>query len=142
MAALPPVARGLMIHRAAGDEVAVYRFYDADERLLYVGISKDPMTRWQEHMGRKWWRNVTSYEVRWHQSRAEARAEEKRAMAEEEPVHNIHSAPRYGAYCRAAAQSPEARASRAARAQQIAAGVSGAQRRKAEEAAKKGQADG
>lgn len=112
---LPPALRARMIHRATGDEVAVYRFYDANDRLLYVGISKDPMNRWQEHMGRRWWADVVSYEVRWHPSRADARTEEKRAMADEDPVYNIHSAPRHGAHWRAALAAPEAQASRAAR---------------------------
>lgn len=128
VAALPSVMQGAMIHRAAGEEVAVYRFHGADGRLLYVGISKDPLVRWQEHMGRRWWTKVASYEVRWHPSRADARAEEKRAMADESPVYNIHSAPRHGAHWRAALGTPEARASRAARAQQIAKGLRGTKR--------------
>lgn len=125
---LPPVVKARMIHRATGDEVAIYRLYDASERLLYVGISKDPLTRWQEHMGRRWWTKVVRYELRWHPSRADARAEEKRAMADEEPLHNIHSAPRHGAHWRAAARASEAQAGRAARAQQIGAGLRGVKR--------------
>lgn len=129
---LPPVAQGRMIHRAAGEEVAVYRLFDNAGRLLYVGISKDPFNRWQEHAGKRWWPEVASYEARWHATRADARAEEKRAMGAEGPVHNIHSAPRHGAYWRAALGTVEARASRAARAQQIGAGLSGASRKKQE----------
>ncbi|WP_406164152.1 GIY-YIG nuclease family protein [Streptomyces canus] len=122
-----------MIHRATGDEVAVYRLFADSGQLLYVGISKDPMNRWQEHSANSWWRRVASYEVRWHPTRAEARAEEKEAMASESPVHNIHSAPRHGSYWRAALNTPEAVASRAARAQQIAKGMRGSKRPKAEE---------
>lgn len=121
-----------MIHRADGDEVAVYRLFDSEGRLLYVGISKDPMNRWQEHRGNSWWRQVASYEVRWHPTRAEARVEEKEAMASESAQHNIHSAPRHSAHWRAAANTPQAVASRAARAQQIAKGMRGSKRPKAE----------
>ena len=132
-----------MIHRAEGDEVAVYRLFDKEGRLLYVGISKDPMNRWQEHRANGWWRRVASYEVRWHPTRAEARAEEKTAMASEDALHNIHSAPRHGSYWRAAMNTPEAVASRAARAQQIAKGLRGTKRpAKKEDAADDGSTPG
>jgi predicted GIY-YIG superfamily endonuclease len=122
-----PVVHGTVVHRAAGDEVAVYRLFDGAGNLLYVGISKDPFVRWQEHQSKAWWRRVARYEVQWFPSRAEARAEEKRAMADDGAAHNVHSAPRYGAHMKAALNTPAARASRA-------------QRRKAAEAARKSEA--
>lgn len=126
--------RAPMIHRAKGDEVAVYRLFNDAGQLLYVGISKDPMNRWQEHRGNYWWHDVASYEVRWFPTRAEARAEEKLAMASEAALHNIHSAPQHGSYWRAALNTPEAVASRAARAQQIAKGLRGTKRPKKDQA--------
>lgn len=113
---VPPstVARGSMIHRAVGEEVAVYRLFDSCGQLLYVGISKDPLNRWQEHVGKSWWTDVAEYEVLWHDTRAAAREAEKGALANEGPVHNIHSTPRHGAHWKALVGTPEAREARAA----------------------------
>ncbi|OII64610.1 hypothetical protein BJP40_19930 [Streptomyces sp. CC53] len=84
-----------MIHRAKGDEVALYRFFDGDGCLLYVGISKDPLVRWQEHTNsHKWWGSVVEYEVVWHATRAAARAAEASAIRDEAPIHNLRGSKR------------------------------------------------
>ncbi|MFC5144267.1 GIY-YIG nuclease family protein [Streptomyces aureoversilis] len=119
---------GQMIQRAEGDEVALYRLFDANHQLLYVGISKDPMGRWREHVANSWWRDVAEYSVTWYPTRAEARAAEKTALTSENAKHNVHSAPCHGAYWKAVLGTPEARAQRAARASQIAKGHRGSKR--------------
>ncbi|MFJ2675100.1 GIY-YIG nuclease family protein [Streptomyces sp. NPDC087525] len=106
------LVRARMIHRAEGEEVALYRFFDEAEKLLYVGISKDPMHRWEEHRAKSWWSQIATYEVVWYASRAEARGAEKEAMRSESPTDNIHSAPGHSAHWKAALGSPEARAAR------------------------------
>ncbi|MEU1673383.1 GIY-YIG nuclease family protein [Streptomyces roseifaciens] len=121
---------GQMIQRAEGDEVALYRLFDANCKLLYVGISKDPMGRWREHVvANSWWRDVAEYSVTWYPTRVEARAAEKTALASENAKHNVHSAPCHGAYWRAALGTPEARAQRAARARQSSKGLRSNERR-------------
>lgn len=78
-----------MPQRAEGDEVAVYRLFEESGRLLYVGISKDPLVRWQEHIGsRDWWPRVAEYEIAWCPNRAEARAVERAVIAGEQPAYN------------------------------------------------------
>ncbi len=41
-------------------ETAVYRLYDADETLLYVGITYDTKTRFADHkVNKEWWPDVS-----------------------------------------------------------------------------------
>jgi len=92
---------GQMAHpgvRAKGsDESAVYRLFDSAGRLLYVGLSTNPMNRWAAHMEHHaWWPEVASFTVTWFDSRQEAAAEEKRAIRGENPLCNIHATARHG----------------------------------------------
>jgi hypothetical protein len=80
-------------------ETAVYRLSDAAGRLLYVGIGRNPMARWASHADQHaWWPEVASFEVAWHPSREAAAAEEKRALQEDGPVHNLHGTPGWGKF--------------------------------------------
>lgn len=93
---------GQMIHPGVGDkatsETAVYRLYDEANRLLYVGIGRNPMNRWAAHADQHaWWPNVKSFETKWFPSREEAAAEERRALREDSPLHNIHGTPGWAA---------------------------------------------
>lgn len=37
----------------------LYRFYDADQVLLYVGVTTNPLRRWQVHRNcSQWWRSA------------------------------------------------------------------------------------
>jgi predicted GIY-YIG superfamily endonuclease len=68
---------------------AVYRFFDADDRLLYVGITHDTRTRWAWHKGNAaWWASQRRVVVAWHDSRDDALAEEYRAIRAEAPIWN------------------------------------------------------
>jgi predicted GIY-YIG superfamily endonuclease len=65
---------------------AIYRLYDAEERLLYVGISMAPERRWEEHALQKlWWHLVARKEVEWVGSRVEALAAEEAIERSEKP---------------------------------------------------------
>lgn len=97
------VVTGAMAHpgiQAGGtDETAVYRLYDADGRLLYVGMGRNPMGRWASHADQHaWWTDVARFEVTWYPTRREAAAEERRALREDDTVHNIHGTPKWGSY--------------------------------------------
>lgn len=78
---------------------AVYRALSADGKLLYVGISNKPLRRFEEHAKDKpWWPEVdmeaTVKGIRWFDSEAKARVEERRAIKEEGPLHNVvHRSP-------------------------------------------------
>jgi hypothetical protein len=79
------------------EETAVYRLFDAGDRLLYVGMGRNPMGRWASHADQHaWWPNVVRFEVAWYATRKEAAAEERRALKEEATVHNIHGTERHG----------------------------------------------
>lgn len=68
---------------------AVYRCYDADDRLLYVGMSINPDARLEYHRRyAPWHRALARWTVQWFPDRATARAEELRVMRAESSLHN------------------------------------------------------
>jgi hypothetical protein len=72
---------------------AVYRLYDKDEVLVYVGISSQPPIRFVQHrQGSAWWRDVVTREVEWYETRRLALAEEFRAITHDRPLFNKHHA--------------------------------------------------
>lgn len=82
-----------MAHFAANAPTALYRLYDAAERLLYVGISTQPETRWTQHATDKpWWSLVRRRAVEWHPDRAAAEGAERSAVQTEEPLYNTAGA--------------------------------------------------
>lgn len=70
---------------------ALYRFYDADGQLLYVGISHDPETRWRDghKLSSVTRRDVARREEEWFDTRTEAAAAEVAAIKREKPRDNI-----------------------------------------------------
>lgn len=94
------MAKGRMPHPGVGDkqtgETAVYRLHDANGRLLYVGMGRNPQNRWSAHADtHAWWPKVATYEVSWFSTREKAAAEERRALREDSPEHNIHGTPKW-----------------------------------------------
>ena len=68
---------------------AVYRYYDVDGRLLYVGSSISPNSRWTCTHNRSTWAALAANRVdQWFSSIPEARSEESRAIHEEGPLYN------------------------------------------------------
>lgn len=68
---------------------AVYRLWDADGQLLYVGCSHDPRARYVEHERlQPWWPAVDRYEEIWCDTRKEAEAAERIAIGAEQPAYN------------------------------------------------------
>jgi predicted GIY-YIG superfamily endonuclease len=71
---------------------ALYRFYDSNKILLYVGISKNLMTRFQNHYESKTWINqVAETKVEWFESRKLAGLQERAAIRWEYPLYNKQS---------------------------------------------------
>lgn len=69
----------------------LYRFYDADDRLLYVGISLNAAHRASEHRRDKsWWPAVERMTVERAANRAKALELERAAIISERPLHNVH----------------------------------------------------
>lgn len=74
---------------------ALYRFYDANENLLYVGISGDPWRRWREHVRTQpWYSQAAHWAGTWYASEELAAAAETRAIRSERPRFNIAGAVR------------------------------------------------
>lgn len=72
------------------DQTALYRFYDPDEKLLYVGITRNPPSRFRDHESQKiWWRQIARIDVEWHPNRQDALDAEREAIRTEKPLHNI-----------------------------------------------------
>lgn len=77
--------------RAAPIDVptALYRLYDAEGRLLYVGISNSPYRRWAQHsVEQSWWPQVVTHKLEWHEDRNAAMAAEREAVQSERPTWN------------------------------------------------------
>lgn len=69
---------------------ALYRLFNADGQLLYVGIAYDPKSRWYSHVNTSpWWPNVARKEVEWFEHRNAAVTAEMIAVRTEKPIHNV-----------------------------------------------------
>lgn len=96
------------------ERTALYRLFDADGRLLYIGIAKNPTVRWQQHARDKadtWWPDVANKKLEWFDARSEAEAAEVAAIRSEGPPYNDrHSVNWNEPGCRQAAPMPSERA--------------------------------
>jgi len=69
---------------------AVYRHYDAQGLLLYVGMSSNPTKRLYQHRCRSdWAHRVVRSEVDWFETREAARSEEARQIRKLQPPMQI-----------------------------------------------------
>ncbi len=83
---------------------ALYRFFDENGVLLYVGVTDNLGTRWATHADQKhWWDRVTSYTLEWFDTREAAEAAEQHAIWIEKPLYNVRHTRSKGAQKRAAA---------------------------------------
>ena len=56
------------------EPTALYRLYDCDGTLMYVGITSNPERRFSEHASDKhWWPHVTRKAVQWYGTRPRRR---------------------------------------------------------------------
>jgi len=71
------------------ERTAVYRLFDADGKLLYVGVANNYGRRWEQHAAEKpWWPEIAREAVEWHQDRPSALAAEAHAIMREQPRFN------------------------------------------------------
>lgn len=76
----------------------VYRLYDANDRLLYVGRSCDVAARLRCHAAHKpWWPAVTRHTVSEPMHRLDAIRAERSAIHCERPLYNVRHNPRRAA---------------------------------------------
>jgi len=69
----------------------LYRFFDAEGNLLYIGQTAGIGTRFASH-GRKkhWWASVVRIDVEHFPDRESVMAAERAAIESEGPLHNIN----------------------------------------------------
>lgn len=68
----------------------LYRYYDAEGRLLYVGISFSAIARAAQHRsGKGWWPQVANMTVEHLPTRQDALEAERVAILTERPIYNI-----------------------------------------------------
>lgn len=94
------------------ERTALYRLYDADDGLLYVGVTNKPKRRFWEHGSSKaWWSEVARHTIKWFDSEFHALQAEVEAITTEAPKYNLRSTAAYKAQQSATARaiSPEGR---------------------------------
>lgn len=71
-------------------ECSLYRHFDHEGVLLYIGIANEPDRRAEQHRYHsEWFRFVDSTTVEWHPSREVAHEAERDAIKAERPVFNL-----------------------------------------------------
>jgi predicted GIY-YIG superfamily endonuclease len=85
------VTRLALWRETAGREHTLYRLFDADDNLLYVGISFMPENRLNQHRREKpWWCQVARRELVSYPDRNAAADAERKAIANERPIYNVN----------------------------------------------------
>lgn len=79
--------------QTAGRKAAVYRLYDAEGALLYVGSAYSPEQRSKKHRDKDWWPRVARRTDEWYPSREAAYVAETEAIEEARPQGNKISGP-------------------------------------------------
>lgn len=77
------------------ERTALYKLYDENDVLLYVGVTNNTAVRWAKHAADKpWWSDVSRQEITWHADRASALAAEKESIRAGQPRYNSeHTSP-------------------------------------------------
>lgn len=73
---------------------SLYRFYDADDRLLYVGITSRVPSRLSQHArDKEWFPYVARASFEHYQHRDDAALAEKKTIKRERPLYNLAHVP-------------------------------------------------
>lgn len=72
-----------------GGRTTLYRLYDSDDALLYIGIASNPGTRFEQHASAKmWWGDVATIRLEHFDDRSTAALAEGLAINAEQPLYN------------------------------------------------------
>jgi predicted GIY-YIG superfamily endonuclease len=75
--------------RQLAGECAVYRMFDAEKNLLYVGMSGNIGQRFGDHNAKRWFPLVVTITLEWHADARRASEAETRAIIAEDPLYNL-----------------------------------------------------
>lgn len=79
----------------AVERAAVYRFFGANDELLYIAVTQRFGARWSAHARKQpWWPQAIRQTVTWYDTRPEALAVEAAAIKVELPAHNVAHMPK------------------------------------------------
>lgn len=68
---------------------SVYRLYDENDALLYVGCSVNPHSRKPQHCSKPWYRQIARMVCEEFKTRRAAEIAERAAIQGENPLHNV-----------------------------------------------------
>lgn len=71
------------------DRTALYRHFNVEGSLLYIGISISAVVRFHQHHKKSWYYDIANITIEWFDSRSEAEDAERKAIWDEKPAHNI-----------------------------------------------------
>jgi predicted GIY-YIG superfamily endonuclease len=71
------------------EQTFLYRCFDAEGALLYVGISCQALIRFSQHQSAEWSDRVAKITIKKYPDRRSASAAELEAIKSEKPLHNI-----------------------------------------------------
>jgi len=74
--------------RRMADMQTVYRMFDREDRLLYIGRTGDAGRRFGEHAAKRWFPLVETIKLEWFPTEAAAVLAERRAIQSENPRYN------------------------------------------------------
>jgi predicted GIY-YIG superfamily endonuclease len=80
--------------RRMADMHAVYRMFDGEGRLLYIGRTGDAGRRFGDHTAKRWFPLVETIKLEWLPTEAAAVLAERRAIRAERPRYNIAETPK------------------------------------------------
>ena len=68
----------------------LYRAFNGQGQLLYIGITLNPAMRFSQHgYGQPWWTDVAEIEMQQFPSREAVMEAERSAILDEKPMHNV-----------------------------------------------------
>ena len=71
----------------------LYRYFDADDQLLYIGITNNQARRFSQHKDKDWFRYIHRATFEHFSNRKDAELAEMMAIKKELPLHNISHHP-------------------------------------------------
>tara|TARA_Y100000361_G_scaffold142463_1_gene148525 strand:- start:284 stop:784 length:501 start_codon:yes stop_codon:yes gene_type:complete len=70
-------------------QTTLYRHFDINKKLLYVGISSRPWTRLKEHKISPWYDKIHNITLQQYENREKAIKAEREAVIKENPLFNV-----------------------------------------------------